>query len=34
MPTLLAALAYGGAVTAGIGFFSLSAMLIRSIAKG
>jgi hypothetical protein len=34
MPTLLAALAYGGAVTAGIGFFGLSAMMIRNITKG
>jgi hypothetical protein len=34
MPTLIVALAYGGAVTAGIGFFGASALLIRNISKG
>lgn len=34
MPTLIVALAYGGAVTAGVGFFGLSVLMIRNIAKG
>ena len=34
MPTLIVALTYGGAVTCGIGFFGLSALMIRNISKG
>jgi hypothetical protein len=34
MPTLIVALTYGGALTAGLGFFGLSAVLIRGIGRG
>jgi hypothetical protein len=34
MPTLLVALTYGGALTASLGFFGLSAFMIRNIGRG
>lgn len=34
MPTLLAAFTYGGLLTASLGFFGVSALMIRKIGRG